>query len=662
MDVWNAMKIKPIQVIALCLILAPLAMVNRAFQSHQPEVAIDLALEGWQGEMPLALTPDMALIARFQKGGIEVISALDGKVVQRFPIPEGYCHALALSDDGRWLAAALPKRRAEVWNLDAGARSSVIRLNRRLYGVRFLPHSTRLVTYTHEPPVVWDVSKQPPIKLPTKLVPRSDATFSLDGKIAAQSEDRGVVVFDLDAQREIARYRGGSNDYVRAVAISPDTQKVAVAGNEVQMWRIGHEDVDTIDVRNQSFVAFSADGNRLFVAGVGVAVHDLKAHRQLTSALPNARLWGQFSQDAGRFMYHHLDSVFIRDLNHVLTHRLLPGDLNSSRPWWPASCEDITKWPGYDAAQPYNLRRASEPYVPIVSSGAEPISLDDDEQSAAIAAAKRIADEINPDLPHEFEIKSAWDLQGTRTAVVESTGISCSFELAPVGPSPSYLRLKTGFLRSEDRSPERLRERFDILLKSLGGEPTLTFSGPRVSSFGIDMFAAYEWHGAQTPWPYRIHVSGPEELPSDYTDPSIGGVIQGRFPTSLRRLQKDLRTLHSYRPTAKLLDILPRAVKTLVTKMHCAPTGSTIAVIEHRVLDLRSLRGWQNKQLPHRGADKPLLDELENRGRFAPFLCIDVWDRYGGSRMCFHPETGQLVALISPWELNGDLLTGDEDD
>jgi hypothetical protein len=116
----------------------------------------------------------------------------------------------------------------------------------------------------------------------------------------------------------------------------------------------------------------------------------------------------------------------------------------------------------------------------------------------------------------------------------------------------------------------------------------------------------------------------------------------------------------SYAMKAKPADVLPRALKTLAKRFDARPEDCTIAYVGYRVYPLSEFHHWARPTTRRFGADAPLLVEMEKRCSLAPFLCIDFWGHFMPARMCFHPETGELVALIHMYEHTGEPL-GDPD-
>jgi TonB family protein len=91
-----------------------------------------------------------------------------------------------------------------------------------------------------------------------------------------------VVVWRLSGQGPL-RLRGPFEASARRIALSPDGAVLASAGpDRVTVWRLADgRQVDTVEARRPHLLAFSPDGRRLIVSGVGQPlIWDLQAHRK----------------------------------------------------------------------------------------------------------------------------------------------------------------------------------------------------------------------------------------------------------------------------------------------------------------------------------------------------------------------------------------------
>ncbi len=320
-----------------------------------------------------AISADFKTLAQFNDGAIEIVSLPSREVTRRLPLPEGKCHAVVMSDDKRWLAAVLSKASVVVWDLKAVPQESPIELTQPAYALRFLPRWNWLAAYSNDRPVVWNVGQRPPVRVELKHVPESNAVFSRSGEFAAYWTYPGTIVVS-DAQQEISRYRGGPQDQFRPLSFSPDSQTLAVRGQLLHLWRFRRKEMDSYNVHNADFAAFSPDGRRLYVAGMGMHAYDAQSMNHIATAWSHARLANfMTSADGRQFSFRDRGFLYFRDIEQVLAHRLTRAEIQSGKTWWPAACEPITRWPEFQAASPYPLR-ALPNFDPMQRHNSEPFA------------------------------------------------------------------------------------------------------------------------------------------------------------------------------------------------------------------------------------------------------------------------------------------------
>jgi len=118
---------------------------------------------------------------------------------------EASAYALALSADGRWLAAGSPDKVARVWDLASG------RLGAALAG-----HTAWVTGVAFDP---------------------APADLAAARRLATATARDGVQVWDLEAGQPVAARRPvGNTDSVRALAYSPDGALLATGSPDEAVW------------------------------------------------------------------------------------------------------------------------------------------------------------------------------------------------------------------------------------------------------------------------------------------------------------------------------------------------------------------------------------------------------------------------------------------
>lgn len=97
---------------------------------------------------------------------------------------------------------------------------------------------------------------------------RPEACFSLDGKLAACAAERGVILWDLEADREENRLKDWPEPFAASLAFSPEGDRLAagLVTGTVSVWdlRAGREAMSvSLGKKPVSRVRFSPDGRRL---------------------------------------------------------------------------------------------------------------------------------------------------------------------------------------------------------------------------------------------------------------------------------------------------------------------------------------------------------------------------------------------------------------
>jgi WD40 repeat protein/predicted Ser/Thr protein kinase len=207
-------------------------------------------------------------------------------------VPRGTIYGVAISPDGRLLAAAATGE-VRVWDLATGSERAVLAgLAGEVRSVAFSPDSRRVVTASDDRIIrVWDLeAMRVVLTLPGHTAQVRCVVFSPDGRriaSASGSMDRTVRIWDAASGRLVRSFEGESAGF-SGVAFSPDGRLVAGANTDTRVWvwdlasgrppRVlrGHTNQVTT-------VAFSPDGRRLASAGADkvVKIWDVETGREL---------------------------------------------------------------------------------------------------------------------------------------------------------------------------------------------------------------------------------------------------------------------------------------------------------------------------------------------------------------------------------------------
>lgn len=199
----------------------------------------------------------------------------------------GYTPALAISEDGLWLAAGSLERVLYLWNLsDGSVRSAEIEANPdTIWALAFSPDDKMLAMGSGDSQIrLWSVPDLTLMHtLEDHLYDVRCLDFSPDGRyLLSGSQDQTIRRWDLQEDSVLTfRWNPG---YVRAVRYSPDGSRIASASGEgtLRLWGAEGEllyDLRLWDEREQllpdvrlnqddmTSVAFSPDGSMLAAAG-----------------------------------------------------------------------------------------------------------------------------------------------------------------------------------------------------------------------------------------------------------------------------------------------------------------------------------------------------------------------------------------------------------
>jgi RNA polymerase sigma factor (sigma-70 family) len=180
-------------------------------------------------------TPDSkTVIVSDGAGDVVFWDVATAREVRRLPRVRGVVYALALSADGKTLAAGAD-RNLFVWEVATGKMLSQARVtDQTVFGLRFTPDGKTLaIADGTDTILVWDaVNNRKLHELKGHAGNVASMALSPDGKTLASGSwrDGNIRLWDLAAGKEKFRFRAHEQDVI-SVAFSPDGKTLASRGN-----------------------------------------------------------------------------------------------------------------------------------------------------------------------------------------------------------------------------------------------------------------------------------------------------------------------------------------------------------------------------------------------------------------------------------------------
>ena len=287
-----------------------------------PDSGADLRGWEWRYLWKLCRSDELATVGThehsvvsvaFLPSGEQLVSgAFDGKVKlwnlkNRSPAGEldlqDPIRALALSPDGRWLAALCNHKGCRVWDVARRREVAEFPVPAGDFGgaVTFSPQGDRLaVSAGHGDIQLWNLLNQTQVgTLSGHRLEVKQLVFSRDGKrLYSAADDRTVRIWDVAAQRELATLSGHER-WVSSVALSPDelTLVSGSADGTVRIWNVPTRQEVARLTNHASLVwdvKFSPDGRQLATCGADQRI----------------RLWDTATWEEVQVLKGHLNEIW----------------------------------------------------------------------------------------------------------------------------------------------------------------------------------------------------------------------------------------------------------------------------------------------------------------------------------------------------------------
>lgn len=239
----------------------------------------------------MAWLPNGTQVALAQFKSVVLADARTGKPIAKLEGHAETVRAIAISSDGRLLAAAggIPGKRGEVKLWDLARREAVVTFNGHddcIYAAAFSPDGKTLATSSYDKLIkLWDTTTGKEVRT---LKDHIDAVYALaftpDGsRLVSGSADRSVKVWN-PATGERLYTMSEAIDGINTVAVSPDGKLAAAAGldKSVRVWEIGEKEpklLNSLMAHEDAILklAWSPDGKTIASAAADRTIKLLRA-------------------------------------------------------------------------------------------------------------------------------------------------------------------------------------------------------------------------------------------------------------------------------------------------------------------------------------------------------------------------------------------------
>lgn len=204
--------------------------------------SLKLGAEGTALRAATFSTDGRQIITGDAKGAIQFRDAATGQLLRTLTGQSGEIIQLAVSPDGRWLAAGSTEQGVTLWELATGRMVYTHNLPAPVLSVAFAPDGQRLAAVGYNSQVdLWDaatgrngVSFQPTTN-PNDIF--AALAFTPDGRQLLVTRDAIISVLDKVTGRELHQLSLHAKE-VTALAFSPDGKRLITTGNDrtVRLW------------------------------------------------------------------------------------------------------------------------------------------------------------------------------------------------------------------------------------------------------------------------------------------------------------------------------------------------------------------------------------------------------------------------------------------
>ena len=230
------------------------------------------------GVSSAAFSPDGQKILTGSEDGTVRLWDLSGHEIQTFTYTKGgKIWSLAFSPDGQKVLTGSMNGTVRLWNLSGQVIQTFKEHTNGVWSVAFSPDGQKVLTGSEDGTAkLWNLSGR---AIQTFTVGDgkwiSSVALSPDGqKVLTGNGDGTARLWDLSG-REIQAFTGHSSGVVSSVAFSPTGHQVLTGDNigSVKLWNLSGHDIQTLDGHKEGIraVAFSPDGEKIITGGGDMA-------------------------------------------------------------------------------------------------------------------------------------------------------------------------------------------------------------------------------------------------------------------------------------------------------------------------------------------------------------------------------------------------------